>query len=182
MTAVIAAVSSVLVAVLAGLFAYLNSRAASVRQDRLARVNAQLEELYGPLFALSQASNAVWRTFRERHRFGMVFVPAAELTEEQRQVWVRWIRDVFLPMNRRAYEVIVTKAHLLEGEEMPRCLLDFCAHVAGYEPVVRGWEDGDIAEIGSIVDHPGSTYLDYVRETFATLKKRQLELLRATRS
>ena len=34
-----------------------------------------------------------------------------------------------------AYEIIINKAHLLIEGEMPQCLLDFCAHKAGYDVV-----------------------------------------------
>ena len=100
------------------------------------------------------------------------------MTDEQRAVWARWIGSVFMPVNKRSYEVIVTKAHLLEGEEMPQCLLDFCAHVAGYEAILNSWDNGDYSVVGSLLDYPGAPYLDYIRETFVALKKRQQVLLR----
>lgn len=177
MAALITAIASVLVALVAGLLTYRNSRKLGVRQDQLARLNAQLEELYGPLFALSQASTAVFTAFRERHEHGPAYVPGAELTAEQREVWAQWMTTVFMPINRRSYEIIVTKAHLLEGDEMPKFLLDFCAHVAGYEAVLQRWEDGDYSDVGSLLDHPGEPYLHYIRDSFVTLKKRQQALL-----
>jgi hypothetical protein len=177
LAALITAAASVLVAVLAGLLTYRNSRALSLRQDRIARVNAQLEELYGPLFALSQASRAVFAAFRDRHEYGKAFVPGGKLNQEQREVWAQWMVSVFLPINKRIYDVIVTKAHLLEGDEMPQCLLDFCAHVAGYDALLQRWESGDYSVVGSLLDHPGDPYDEYIRESFALLKKRQQALL-----
>lgn len=177
MAALITAVASVLVALVAGLLTYRNSRKLNLRQDQLARLNAQLGELYGPLFALSQASNAVFTAFRSRHRHGAAYTPDADLTVEQREVWAQWMTAVFMPMNKRGYEIIVSKAHLLEGDTMPQCLLDFCAHVAGYDAVLQRWEAGDYSTVGSLLDHPGDAYLTYVRESFATLKKRQQALL-----
>lgn len=177
MTVLITAVASVAVALVAGLLTYRNSRKLGLRQDQLARVNLQLEELYGPLFALSQASNAVWAAFRERHQHGMAYVADADLTQEQRELWTHWIANVFMPVNRRIFETIVSKAHLLEGDVMPQSLLDFCAHVAGYEAVITRWAEGDYSTIGSLLDHPGEPFLTYVKESFVALRQRQRVLL-----
>jgi hypothetical protein len=38
-----------------------------VRKDRLDRVNRQLSELYGPLYALDRAGYRLWQVFRSRH-------------------------------------------------------------------------------------------------------------------
>jgi hypothetical protein len=180
--ALITAAASVLVAVLAGLLTYRNSRVLGMRQDRLARLNAQLEELYGPLFALAQASAAAFAALRERHEHGRVYGSGTELTDEQRQVWTQWMTTVFMPMNRRSYEIIVTKAHLLDGDEMPQCLLDFCAHVAGYEAIVGRWDNGDYSTVGSLLNHPGDPYVEHLRETFGRLKRRQQQVLRSVRA
>ena len=177
MTVVITAIASVVVAFVAGLFAYRNSRNLSLRQDQLVRVNTQLEEFYGPILALTEASNAVWVAFQERHEHGRAYFTDAPLSAEQRDVWTHWIRTVFMPMNRRVFETIVTKAHLLEGDEMPDCLLEFCAHVAGYEAVVKRWEGGDYSAISPLLEHPGQDFLDYARESFVALRKRQRTLL-----
>lgn len=181
MAAWIAASASVLVAVLAGLFTYRNNRSLKVREDRLARVNEQLEHLYGPLYALSQASSTVFATFQARHPHGWVFGSEPELTTEQRELWVQWMRTVFMPINRRSYELIVSKAHLLDGDTMPRCMLDLCAHVAGYEAVMDRWAQGDTSTIGSLVDHPGAPYVDHIEQAFAELKQRQQKLLSRSR-
>jgi hypothetical protein len=173
----ITVVGSVLVALVAGLVAYRNNKRLTTRQDQLTRVNAQLEELYGPLYALSQASSTVFAAFQQRHPHGGSFVRGASLTREQVDVWVQWMQTVFMPLNRRVFETIVTKAHLLEGDDMPQCMLDFCAHVAGYEALIKRWEDEDYRAIGSLLDHPGQAFDRYIKESFATLRARQRTLL-----
>jgi hypothetical protein len=47
--------------------------------------------------------------------------------------WIAWMRTVFMPANRTIHELIVTKTHLLDDDEMPAVLLAFLAHVSGYE-------------------------------------------------
>ncbi|MFH8340422.1 hypothetical protein [Streptomyces sp. AM6-12] len=51
---------------------YLNGLRLSQREERLARVNRQLSDLYGPLFALTEASTRIFDAFMEHtaHRGG----------------------------------------------------------------------------------------------------------------
>jgi hypothetical protein len=169
----------VAVALAAGIVAYLNTLRINTRQARLARVNAQLEELYGPLLALAESTNSAWHTFRSRHRPDDVhfFTEDSPLTDEERRAWVAWMTTVFHPTNRRSYELIVTKTHLLEDGQMPPALLTFLAHVSGYDVVTEAWRADDFRELASIVNHPGEPYLAYLRSSFSTLKQRQQRLL-----
>jgi hypothetical protein len=177
-TAWITASISVLVAVGAALLAHRNAMQLHQRQGQLARVNAQLEELYGPLLALGTANNAAWAAFRSVFRPDSHYaVSGQDLTEDERSTWLRWMKIVFMPNNRRAYEIIVSRAHLLTGSDVPRCLLDFCGHVAGYEVVVAQWEQGNYSQLTSYIAYPGNAYLDYIAESFAQLKRQQQELL-----
>jgi hypothetical protein len=79
-----------------------------------------------------------------------------------------------------AYEVIINKAYLLIEDEMPQCLLDFCAHKAGYDVVIERWKQGDYTEHLSVVRHPGDALLDYLQRSFIELKRKQAEEIDAT--
>jgi hypothetical protein len=79
-----------------------------------------------------------------------------------------------------AYEVIINKAHLLIEDEMPSCLLEFCAHKAGYDVLIERWKEGDYAEHLSVVRHPGDNLLDYLQRSFIELKREQARELDAT--
>jgi hypothetical protein len=171
MTEWIAASASLVVATTAVLLTYRTNRRLSQRQDQLARINLQLEQFYGPLLTLSSVSNAAWdvliRTYRRER---VAFLEGGTVTEEDRDVWVQWMQGVFMPANRRIYEVLVTKAHLLAaGDDMPQSLLDFCVHVAGYEIVMKQWERGDYSRLISLIDYPTQPFLEYVRSSFAAL-------------
>jgi len=54
--ALIAAIAVILAALLAALVSYMHARHLQRGQARLERLNAQLEELYGPLYATLEAS------------------------------------------------------------------------------------------------------------------------------
>jgi hypothetical protein len=61
--------STVAFAILSGVVGFLAKGFydlwAARRNDRLERVNQQLRELYGPLYALNQADRHAWEAFRK---------------------------------------------------------------------------------------------------------------------
>jgi hypothetical protein len=179
----VTALSGLVVAVLAASLAYWNAQRLSQRQARLDRVNRQLEELYGPILALSSASAISWSVFRTRYRPDdyYFFEPSVELTVEERDAWVAWMKTVFMPSNRSIYQLIVSKTHLLDGDDMPPPLLDFLAHVAGYEVVMDAWSRNDYSQLTSLTNHPGDAFNEYLRTSFSHLKRRQQDLLGAKR-
>ena len=47
---------------------------------------------------------------------------------------------VFVPMHQQMMELVLEHADLIDESEMPLCLLDLCAHVSGYQAVLKQWE------------------------------------------
>ncbi|MET7481883.1 hypothetical protein [Streptomyces sp. NPDC005538] len=163
---------------------YLNGLRLAQRQERLARVNRQLSEFYGPLFALAEANARTFAAFRERHaRSGGVspFADATPPTEEESAEWRLWVTAVFLPVLREMRELVIGRADLLREPEMPTLLLELCAHAAGYEITAARWAQGDFSEHLSLVPFPGPELASYARRGFGELKLEQARLLgRAT--
>ncbi|QKW14261.1 hypothetical protein [Verrucosispora sp. NA02020] len=180
MTTFIAASVSLAVAAIAGVATYLNTRIMNQRQESLRRINTQLEELYGPLLSLSSTSQATWRVFRSVFKPELKVDITANLSSKEMDLWIAWMSQVFMPANRNSVEIIASKAHLIVGDSMPDCFLDFAAHVAGFEVVVKQWESGDRSTLTSIIPHPRDPYHDYIRGSFLELKKRQQILLSLT--
>lgn len=170
-TLVISTVITVSLALAGYLATYLNNVRLSQRQDRLARVNRQLSELYGPLFALVQSSLQIYNEFSRRH------VRDVPPTQEQKREYQLWYTTVFMPTNRRMYELVLSKADLLIEQDMPPVLLQLCAHVAGYEITARRWESGDYSEHLSVIPFP-EVLVQYAQESFRSLKQEQRELIR----
>jgi hypothetical protein len=52
---------------------------------------------------------------------------------------------VFVPVHRRMMELVLERADLIEEREMPSCLLALCAHVNGYQAILKEWETGEIS-------------------------------------
>ncbi|MDH2388431.1 hypothetical protein QCN29_06465 [Streptomyces sp. HNM0663] len=116
-------------------------------------------------------------------RGGNVWAASAPVTAEQAATWRLWMSAVFMPLNRRMVEMVVSHADLLREDTIPEPLKELCAHVACYEPIVARWqEDGfDSVQLDDHVSIAGNfprTELDaYVRTSFEALKLEQARLL-----
>ncbi|MES9499367.1 MULTISPECIES: hypothetical protein [Streptomyces] len=172
---------TVLVAATGYVVTYTTSLRLARRKDRLERVNRQLSELYGPLYAQAEAVDRAWNEFAARH-MPMWTVPATA-TAEQAATWRLWMSTVFMPLNRRMVEVVVSHADLLNEETIPEPLKELCAHVACYEPLLARWqEEGfDSVQLDDHVsiagDFPRAELDSYVRRSFESLKREQARLL-----
>jgi hypothetical protein len=173
------ALSAVAVALLGALSAYWNAQRLAQRAARLARVTAQIEHLYGPALALAETTSASFLTFRNHYRPNQrsFFGDGPPPTAEEREAWIAWVEIVFMPANLHIRDLIIANTHLLDDDDMPEPLLEFVAHVAGYEVTMASWKRGEFKELTSLIDHPGLPFQEYLRNTFKTLKHRQGELL-----
>lgn len=180
---VITTVTAILLALVGYLVTYLNDLRLAQRAEKLERVNKQLEQLYGPMFALTQASNIAWQAFRTIYRpeYATYFGAGEPPTEEELKAWRLWMSSVFMPINLRIYEAIVSNTHLLMEEEMPGILLNFCAHVEAYRTVLKQWEENDFSKHTSVVNYPVEI-LEYAQRCFMILRKEQAELLGVKRA
>ncbi len=160
------------------LITYANNLRLSQRKERLDRINRQLAELYGPLFALTYASEMAWRAFRSKHRPGRAYFGEGEPpTDEELKVWRLWMSTVFMPNNVKMYEIIQSKSDLLVESDMPKCLLELCTHVTTYQAVIKKWEDNDFSEHTSLIEYPTQSLLEYTQRSFQRLKAEQEELI-----
>jgi hypothetical protein len=157
------------------------------RNDRLERINRQLSEFYGPLLALTRSSGQSWHAFRKRYRppgsvsFWKNDPPP---TKEDTIAWRLWMTTVFMPVHQRMMELVLERADLIEEPEMPPSLLDLCAHVNGYQAILKEWETGEISTARedniSVVNFPGEELAEYAATAFGRLKAEQAKLLGAT--
>jgi hypothetical protein len=142
-----------------------------------------LSDLYGPLYALSKTGEHVWLSFRSRHRpyKGSFWKADPQVSDADADAFRLWIRSVFMPLNRQMMDLVVNRADLLEGTEIPKCLLDLCAHISAYEALLKQWEKNDFTANEPIVNFPRHPLAKYVEEEFCRLKQEQDTLLRAQR-
>ncbi|MFD9511268.1 hypothetical protein [Streptomyces mirabilis] len=153
---------------------YLTNLRLTRRKDHLDRVNRQLSELYGPLYAQCEAVNQAWKKFEDR--YGAPWIEGAPATAKRAATWRLWMSTVFMPLNRRMVETIVTHADLLLGDTIPEPLKELCGHVACYEPIVARWQEDGFNSV-QFDDHV-SIAGNYRHEALAAYLKRSFESLK----
>jgi hypothetical protein len=159
---------------------YLNDLQLARRKDMLERVNQQLRDLYGPLFALINASNITWQAFVAEYCQDPKFHEDGGISphsDETERIWRHWMRNVFMPLNSQMSKLIIDHADLLEEEEMPDCLLRLSAHVHGYEGVLAAWDEKDYSHHKSLTRFPSEPLTEYATSSYGSLKSRQAQLL-----
>lgn len=176
----IAAVVTIGLAFVGYVVTYLNGLRLAQRHERLARVNRQLSDFYGPLFALTEANSRTFAAFMERHArpdgrspFDHEIPP----TEEELTEWRLWVTTVFLPNIKAMRDLVTQHADLLSEPDIPPLLLQLSAHVAGYEITAARWAQGSYDQHLSLVWFPGEDLSAYAHQRFSALKKEQGRLL-----
>ena len=160
---------------------YVTNLRLARRKDHLDRVNRQLSELYGPLYAQSEAVDRAWRKYVAR--YGVVWASPVPATAEQAETWRLWMSTVFMPLNRQMVETVVSHADLLREDTIPECLKELCAHVACYEPVLARWREDGFAStafeghVSIAGDFPRAALEAYVQSSFESLKREQAHLI-----
>lgn len=180
--AVITASASIVVAVIVFILNQSAHVAAERRREHLERINAQLRELYGPLHALADVNERIWRSLRGTSLPSQDFRrPTVQLTEDQSRDWNLWLNNALMPANRAMRDLILHHAELVIEAEMPEPLRTFCAHVAAYE-VFLAYE-GDMQSVAEapLIRHPGQPYMDYINTSFLSLKLERDRLLGSNR-
>jgi hypothetical protein len=134
-----------LFAALSATGAYIANTLESIRDTKLKFVNEQIEKLYGPMYALTQANNAAWNEFCgaivptcEKYGF---FSERHMPTEAEVRLWRLWMKTVFQPFNVKMESVITTNAQLAIGSEFPKTFWLLVAHTEGYKPIMSEWKD-----------------------------------------
>lgn len=170
-------VATIAVTISLAVVGYINTLRLQRRKDRLDRINRQLKDLYGPLLAMTMASERAWSAFRQKYgASGGFWSDSSSKRPFEIECWPTWVTSVFMPINEQMVEVITRGADLIDEEKMPICLLDLCAHVAAYRPVLKQWEQGDYSEQTSVIDFPRDVH-NYVDAAFRRIKAEQVKLL-----
>ncbi len=163
-----------------GYFAtYHNNLRLERRKDHLDRLNRQLAEFYGPLYALSASAQAGWEMFRSIYRpnIGPFWGTDPPPSATEAAAWRLWMTTVFMPLNREMRDVVIHGTDLVDDDELPSCLIDLSNHVAAYEAVIQRWKEGDFSDHYGPSNYPVEVAA-YASERFTRLKVEQGRLLR----
>lgn len=176
---------TVLVGALAGLagwaFSYWHKQHTDIKANKLERINRQLRELYGPLYARLMAGDSVWNAFKQNHwpahGQSSYFAIGAEVTDQEKAVWRNWMANVFEPFNAETEKLILSNIDLLDDDEVPAAFIDALAHIAAYKSVLSSWRDHDYSIHVSVNNWPDEALLSIVAPEYKRLKKLQRELI-----
>ena len=144
--ALVAALTTLLVAVLGALLSHRSAQRLRQYEAQLERVDAQLRELYGPMHATLESNRIAYEHFLSTVRPGSPNFFNKDFpspNDPQLRQWRLWITTVLQPGNEYIQGLIIKNAHLLLDDELPECPLLFSAHVAGYRVTITQWADGD---------------------------------------
>jgi hypothetical protein len=110
-------------------------------------------------------------------------MPSAELVE----IWRRWMREVFMPLNLKMEATIIDNAQLLDGNRIYPCFVDLISHVESYKATIANWKDTDdlndakhrtTAANGAVIPFPSEVH-DCVRVRLRAALERRNELERS---
>jgi hypothetical protein len=185
-TALVTATASVVTVAIGFLLTHWSTTRQNRVRSQLTRLERQLSQLYGPLYAMTQSNGIAYRAMRDRydpeHLFDQRTAESiARISAEQRDIYRLWMITVLQPTSRKACDLLLMHADLLLDETMPVCAMQYFTHVRGYEAVLAQWESGDHAELFSLVPYP-QQFTDYVAASFGTLQTQQAKLLARQRS
>jgi hypothetical protein len=116
------------------------------------------QKLYGPLYAETQANDAIWNLFETQRwknpsapdESNLFFDDNHPPTIEQVLRWRRWMRKVYQPLNTKMETVIISNTQLVVGDIVPVAMSALIAHTESYEAVIAGWgADEDLKDCES---------------------------------
>ena len=175
---------TIFLAVFGYLAAYLNNLRLEQRKEQLDHIERQLRDVYGPLYAISTAGEKAYESFRSIYRPGVPFWDAPEsdlsrvTTAEEVAAFHLWVKEVFMPLNRKLVQAIVNHSELLEEPEIPQCLLNLLAHVSAHEGIIKEWEQGNHSHHTPQLRYPGKELPEYASMHYLRLKRLQASLQR----
>lgn len=121
-------VSAILIAAVGWVITYFHKWYFDKKANKLDRVNKQIRELYGPLYARLMASEATWKAFWEKYRpshgQSSYFVNNTNVTEEEKKIWRNWMTNVFELFNAKTEKLILKNIDLLEADQIPKSFID----------------------------------------------------------
>jgi hypothetical protein len=176
--------SGIVLAMLAGI-GWLISHAITARGERrrqqliwqLDFTSKQLQELYGPLSFMLAEGQQTFKDLLTKLGRSYVFPENGKISREDLDTWLFWAEKDFMPRNRRIQELLASKAHLIEGPELPDSYSQFLKHSSAWEIENKRWVEQQVEySWRSSINWPKQFELD-VSRTFSILKTRHSEIL-----
>jgi hypothetical protein len=163
---------------------FINHILQSIRESKVKKREAmlqytakQLAELYGPLSLLIIEGKRTFLDLLDILGRDYVFIEGQPLKEEELKTWLFWAENDFLPRNERIKELIMSKTHLIEGEEIPESYKTFLDHCNSWQIKHLRWKKENVDyNWRSKINWPKEFSKD-VLDTFSKIKKRHSSLI-----
>jgi len=156
------------------------------RKDQLDRVNAQLRQFYGPLLAIVSATKSSFSAFLINYSPSHIATSegiqclrdciVADINCQEAREYRLWMREILMPLNARASELLINNADLFDAPQMPHFFLELVAHVSSFRVLLKKWEMGDYSKNFADVPYPNEIHY-YIVAEFTRLKQIQARLL-----
>jgi hypothetical protein len=146
---------------------------------RLAHVERQLSELYGPLVFLIHEGRAIFSDLLQSFGRNYVFVAGQPLPENELATWLFWVDLDLMPRNSKIQSILASNAHLIVGEELPASYVKFLDHHNSWKIHHERWKrEGVKYQWHSKINYP-MEFASEVVATFRHLMKTHAELIGA---
>ncbi len=171
-TGLLAMASAIIVAVINHIISGLRSRAAEKRQTKLSYVEAQIRDLFGPLYAFSYSNQYIYEAYKQHHADIILALDSGQvLSGEQAKSWMLWTEKVFQPHNLKMRDIIYHSAHLFNSATMPEIVLKFLAHVESYEAIISTFDEEHLILSNQIVPYPEG-FSDFISAEYVKVSNR----------
>ncbi len=176
-TALIAAAVAAVGWVVTHLLALRAERRRQVQVARLAYVERQLEQLYGPLAFLVLEGRGSFHDLLQTLGRTFVFQGQQPLPEKELALWLFWVDYDLMPRNAAMQLLLASKAHLIDNEVVPASYTRFIEHYNAWRVSHLRWKEKQVPyPWHSKTNYPTEFDRD-VLDTFARLKREHAVLV-----
>jgi hypothetical protein len=112
----------------------------SQNRAALAQLEAQIKELYSPLYGLIQRSQEIFDVAKAK----VPLSAAGQPDEEEAPIWRYFVESYFLPLNEKMADLIQSRMYLIEEDEIPESWKLFLEHQTQFHVLHTLWNDKNI--------------------------------------
>ena len=109
----------------------------SQNRAALAQLASQIKELYSPLYGLIQRSSEIHEVAKQK----LPYSTSGTHNDEEAPIWRYFVETYFLPVNAQMAELIQSKIHLVEEDELPESWKLFLEHQMQFQVLHSLWKD-----------------------------------------
>jgi hypothetical protein len=119
--------------------AYSFGKISDHRRNAANDIDSQIERLFGPLHAYSIVNAEAWEIFVKKAPIG---APkwSDQLSDSEIELWRRWMKSVFLPLNNKIEAILTENMQLIDGAELYPVFQQFLVHATSFRAVAAKWD------------------------------------------